>query len=173
MVMQDKNYNMVPRRSYTWQFSEYLVSYLWNNCGHELRTKVPNRSVFTLLCDWFRGKKRFPYKKERSEFRSGRKPMSLLITIWLVARELACSGQLVKCGAKSQTGGKNNGEREREIEILCSHSLPHPPSLFFLLASFCAIPAIWTPGTGHKRACVRKTVVFWVLSYMFPDQNCT
>ena len=51
---------MVPHRRYTWQFAEYLVTYLWANCGHELRAKVQNPSAFTLLCDWFRGKKTRP-----------------------------------------------------------------------------------------------------------------
>ena len=92
---------------------------------------------------------------------------------WLVARELACSGQLVKCGAKSQTGEKNKGGGGGEGDRDPMLSFPTPPtSLVFLLASFCAIAAISTPGTGHKRAGVRKTVVCWVLSYMFPDQNC-
>ena len=154
---------MVPRTRYIWQFAEYLVTYLWDDGGHKLRTKVQNPSAFTLLCDWFRGKKkRFPYKKERSKFRNGRKPMLLLITIWLVARELACSGQLVKCGVKSQTGEKNKGGGEGDRDPVLSLLTP-PPSLFFLLASFCAIPVIWTLGTGHKRACVRKTVECWVI----------
>ena len=162
---------MVPRRRYTWQFAEYLVTYLWDDCGHKFRTEV--HSPFYVI--GFAGKKRISYKKERSKFRSGRKSMLLLITIWLVARELACSGQLVKCGAKSQTGEKNKGGGggggEGDRDPMLSLSTPSP-SLFFLLTSFCAIPANWTPATGHKRACVRKTVVCWVLSYMFGDQNC-
>ena len=92
----------------------------------------------------FAGKKRFPYKKETSKFRSGRKPMLLLITIiilWLVERELACSRQLVKCGAKSETGEKNKGGgEEREIEILCSHSLPHAPRCFSCSHLFAPSP---------------------------------
>ena len=67
--------------------------------------------------------------------------MLLLITIWLVARELAFSGELVKCGAKSQTGEKNKGEGEGDRDPMLSLRTP-PPSLFFLLASFCAIPVI-------------------------------
>ena len=42
--------------------------------------------------------------------------MLLLITIiilWLVERELACSGQLVKCGAKSETREKIKGAERR------------------------------------------------------------
>ena len=64
----------------------------------------------------------------------------LLTKIWLVARELACSRQLVKCGAESQIGEKIRGEGEGDRDPMLS--LPTPPtSLFFLLASFCAIPA--------------------------------
>ena len=79
-------------------------------------------------------------RKERSKFSSGRKSILLLTKIWLVARELACSRQLVKCGAESQIGEKIRGEGEGDRDPMLS--LPTPPtSLFFLLASFCAIPA--------------------------------
>ena len=79
-------------------------------------------------------------RKERSKFSRGRKPILLLIKIWLVARELACSRQLVKCGAESQIGEKIREEGEGDRDPMLS--LPTPPtSLFFLLASFCAIPA--------------------------------
>ena len=72
--------------------------------NYALKYRIHLHSPFYVI--GFAGKKRFPYKKEKSKCRSGRKAMLLLITIWLVARELAWSGQLVKCGAKSQTGEK-------------------------------------------------------------------
>ena len=127
--------------------------------NYALKCRIHLHSPFYVI--GFAGKKRFPYKKEKSKCRSRRKPILLLITIWLVARKLACSGQLVKCGAKSQTGKKNKGGGEGGRDPMLS-LLTQPLSLFFLLASFCAIPAIWTLGTGHKRACVRKTVECWV-----------
>ena len=74
---------------------------------YALKCRIHLYSPFYVI--GFAGKKRFPYKKEKSKCRSRRKPILLLITISLVARELACSGQLVKCGAKSQTGEKNKG----------------------------------------------------------------
>ena len=72
--------------------------------NYALKCRIHLHSPFYVI--GFAGKKRFPYKKEKSKCRSRRKPILLVITIWLVARELACSGQLVKCGAKSQTGKK-------------------------------------------------------------------
>ena len=107
--------------------------------NYTLKCRIHLHSPFYVI--GFAEKKRFPYKKERSKFRNGRKPMLLLITIWLVARELACSGQLVKCGVKSQTGEKNKGGGEGDRDPMLSLLTP-PLSLFFLLASFCAIPAI-------------------------------
>ena len=92
--------------------------------------------------------------------------MLLLITIWLMARELACSGQLVKCGAKSQTGEKNKGGPGGEGDRDPMFSLLTPPtSLVFLLASFAP-----SPQSELLEQAIRGHVC-WVLSYMFPDQN--
>ena len=42
----------------------------------------------------------------------------------------------------------DSGEREREKNI-CSERARPPHCYFFLLTSLCAVPSIWTPGTGY------------------------
>ena len=66
---------------------------------------------------------------------------------WLVARSRSKDSGVRREGREQEKNKEEKGERERGVPSL---SLPTPPPrcYFCLLTTLCAVPAIWTSGTG-------------------------
>ena len=98
---------------------------------------------------------------------------------WSVPTEIvACSRRSyggVRREGRERERKKKEGKREREGNAYLPRPQPYPtPSLFvfFLLTSLCAVPTIWTPGTGYGIVARKGCLVFIVfLSITTSFQN--
>ena len=100
---------------------------------------------------------------------------------WSVPTEIvACSRRSysgVRREGRERERNKKEGKREREKGTPTSLVLsPTPPRrclfFFFLLTSLCAVPTIWTPGTGYEIVARKGCLVFIVfLSITTSFQN--
>ena len=111
---------------------------------------------------------------------SQKKRLHLWRWSWSVPTEIvACSRRSysgVRREGRERERNKKEGKREREGNAYLPRPQPYPtPSLFvffFLLTSLCAVPTIWTPGTGYGIVARKGCLVFIVfLSITTSFQN--